>query len=75
MIEGERERWLEIRRQENVLRESRSLVWWWKRKTADGSYLFCWFETGRKEVAVNGDILGRSKFIHIHGPGPWREDI
>jgi hypothetical protein len=54
MIEGERERWLERKREENTLRESlfHLHLGFYHEKGADGSYLFRWIETGREEVAV-----------------------
>ena len=44
-------------------------------EVADGSYLFCWLETGREEVAVNEEIIGNYRLIHIHGPEQWRREI
>jgi hypothetical protein len=42
---------------------------------ADGSYLFCWFETGREEVAVIWRLfLGDIRTIHIHEDRYWRTD-
>jgi hypothetical protein len=49
MIEGERERWVGIKRDENTLRESFGSVWG---VALIGSELFCWFKTGREASAV-----------------------
>jgi len=52
MIEAERERWLEVKREENVLREF--LIHGLVGATADAmsSYLLCWFETRREAIVV-----------------------
>jgi len=53
MIEAERERWLEVKREENTLREF--LFHWVVGATANivSSYLLCWFETRREATIVS----------------------